>query len=52
VHDNTELADVIVHGQQQFKTLGTDGITIKCMDRLFTLIFLFFLWIDFSDDQT
>jgi hypothetical protein len=31
VTDNTQLADLILHGQQQFKTVGTDGVSIKCI---------------------
>jgi len=33
VHDNSELRDLIMHGQQQFKTVGTDGISVKYLSR-------------------
>jgi len=33
VHDNTALADLIKEGEQQFKTVGTDGISIKYLSR-------------------
>ena len=31
VGDNTQLVDLITHGQSQFKTATTDGISIKCI---------------------
>jgi predicted transcriptional regulator len=33
VGDNTQLADLITHGQSQFKTATTDGISIKYLSR-------------------
>jgi CBS-domain-containing membrane protein len=33
VGDNTELVDLITHGQSQFKTATTDGISIKYLSR-------------------
>jgi len=33
VHNNTQLADLITHGESQFKTATTDGVSVKYLSR-------------------
>lgn len=52
VTDNTQLVDLITHGQSQFKTATTDGISIKCMQLLCCLNAIFSNLIRFEPQKS